>query len=230
MKQAGVLDVSATRQTMLGIGGMMKALNLVLLASLLTLLTGVAAAQVSSNPPDAPDVTVAENSWRKEVRNPALDDPSFRAIPEPGAAERSTTDAIRETTRNPDGRVKVKQGPNPASTRADTLRNDSDRLITEYIYKVKINNTGMKTIRELVWEYVLVDPDTRREVGHHQFTSDVNIQPGKTKNLSGSSRFPPASIVDAKNVRDDSPGQYSERVVIHRITYEDGSVWKRTSN
>jgi hypothetical protein len=97
----------------------------------------------------------------------------------------------------------------------------------EYVYEVKVSNTGAKKIRELVWKYVLLDPDTGREISDHQFTSKVSISPGRSKKLVGHSA-PPALVSVARTNR-DLRDQYTERVEIRRVEYDDGSVWESTS-
>lgn len=201
----------------------MKSLNLALL---LFLSASGAASQTSQNAPDVHDIVVIKSSWHQVVRNPALDEDPLRAADETAALERAQRDTVRENVR----RAGTKQDPLQLPISTNTTHDAPGRASVEYVYEVKINNTGSKTIRELVWEYVLIDPATQREVGHHQFTSEVSIHPGKTKLLVGRTKFPPASIVDAKKARAEKPGQYLERIVIHRVEYDHDSAQKRVSN
>ena len=97
-----------------------------------------------------------------------------------------------------------------------------------YVYQVKVINTGAKKIRSLVWEYVLTDPATQREVGRHSFETKASIGVGKNQTLAGWSTLPPASVVDVKKSDKEHRDQFSERVDIHRVVYEDGTVWERT--
>jgi hypothetical protein len=96
-----------------------------------------------------------------------------------------------------------------------------------YLYEVKFSNGGAKKIRSLVWEYVLFDAATRREVGRHSFETKADISAGKTKSLLGLSTSPPATVVDVKQSDKESQGQFSERVEIQRVVYDDGTIWER---
>jgi hypothetical protein len=200
----------------------MKALNLLLM---MFLLAGIAAAQTPSSLMDAPGVVVTKNSWRKEVRNPALDEDPLDVSQDQADLERARKETIIENAE----RAKANQPPLriPTST---TSKDTPGRISTEYIYNATVNNTGQKTIRKLTWEYVLFDPKTQHQVGHHRFENEVNIRPGKTASLVGRTKFPPASIVDAKKAGEEAPGQYSEQVVIYRIEFKDGPAWERPSN
>ncbi|MDT4953062.1 MAG: hypothetical protein QOJ02_1200 [Acidobacteriota bacterium] len=196
----------------------MKALNLALL---MLLLVSGAAAQEPSKLSDAPGTMLVKNSWRRQVRNPALDEDPLTVNEDEAELER----ARKETTRRNVSRVKGNQEPLPLPNNAP--RREMSPPFVEYIYEATISNTGEKTIRKLIWEYVLFDPKTEVQVGQHRFTNEVNIRPGKSANLVGRTKFPPAGVVDAKKAGNSSPGQYSEQIVIYRIEYKDGPAWER---
>ena len=200
----------------------MKALNLVLL---LLVFPAVASAQAASDTEAAPGVAVLQHRWRVEVRNPALDEDPMRANDEQRDLARVQKNTIRENA------IRRRQGQEtlPPPSRISPARPAGGTSFS-YAYEVKVSNTGVKTIRELVWEYVLFDPDTQREVGRHRHTSEASIRPGKNKNLVGHSTQPPANVVDAMKPGEPLRDKYSERVVIQRIEYDDGSVWQRASD
>jgi hypothetical protein len=101
------------------------------------------------------------------------------------------------------------------------------RPTVEYIYRAKVNNTGSKAIRKMVWEYVFFDPATQKEVGRRRYENKVNIRPGKSSNVIARSLTPPTGTIDANQVGKQPKDQYSEQIVIQRIEYADGSVWLR---
>jgi hypothetical protein len=201
------------------------------LAIMVFLLTGVAAAQTSSGQTDAPGVLVLKKSVHKQMYSGQFsqaEDTLWRTLDAPATTQRVVTATLYGNTAS--ARANQQQAPIPIIAGVPTSpRGSSGKPLVMYIYDVKINNTSSKTIRKLVWEYVVVDEDTQREVGNHRFTSMVRLHPGKSAQLVGHSYFPPSSIVDAKKADNVSPGKYSERVVIHLITYNDKSVWKRNS-
>jgi hypothetical protein len=200
------------------------------LAIMVFLLTGVAAAQTSSVQPDAPDVVVLKSRVHKQVYASqfAQADALFRTLDAPAAAQRAVSAALydnaaRERANQPQRPIPILAGVPVSSTGSD------GRPLVNYVYEAKVNNTGSKTIRKIVWEYIVVDPYTQREVGNHRFTSVVRLHPGKTTQLIGRTLFPPSTIVSGKTATMAAPGKYSERVVIHLIAYNDKSVWKRDS-
>jgi len=201
----------------------MKTLSLMLL---LFLLVDASSAQNSSTLSNPPDVAVLEKNWRLEIRDPALDDDPFRANDD----HDSTVRAQRENDRMNAIRIKKGSNPEPYVPPAWPIGIILQAPSSTYIYSVKIRNTGAKTIRVLVWEYMFIEPDTQKEVGNHRYTSKVNIHPSKCGNVVERSVSPPNMIIDAGNVGKKLREQLSERVVIHRIEYADGSFWQRPSN
>jgi hypothetical protein len=200
----------------------MKILNL---AILLLFSMGAVIAQDLSTSEQAPGVTVSGNKWRKENRPNLLDDGLLRDHERQIEYERDMKDTLyANTIRQKAGEPPLRL-PTPPRTSPVTF----DRNSTRYAYEVKFSNTGAKKIRKLVWEYVLLDRDTGRQLGHHEFTSEANIAPRMTKKLIGYSMSTPTSVVDAKNAGKEEPGNYLERVVVNRIEYDDGTFWERES-
>ena len=217
------------------------------------LLASTASAQTPSNPApsDAPGVTVTQFRWHQEVFIPALYDDPMRINQDRDDLER---DQKAQRLANVE-RVKMGQAPIPQPTKkiASNTPVGSTPMLTpigdepvgnknlpaqgdpgvssiHYLYEAKIKNTGEKTIRTIVWQYILFDPETKAEVGRHQFTGNLRVRAGKTANLVARSRTPPARIVQAAKSTKELPGKYAERVVIDRIEHDDGSFWQRPLN
>ncbi|HEX8707928.1 MAG TPA: hypothetical protein VF723_06660 [Pyrinomonadaceae bacterium] len=188
------------------------------------LLVGGCAAQASQALTDAPGVTVVKSSWRREVRNPALDEDPLRVGQEQAELERARHEVIQQNIIRAQRNLELLPLPVAASS-----RRASAPLYVEYVYEATISNTGPKTIRALTWEQVLFDPLNGNQVGQRRFTSELRLRPGKSRNLVEHSLSPPTHIVDATKAGKGDKGQYAERVVIYRIEYEDGSVWERSS-
>src|SRR6266849_4065199 len=117
----------------------MKLLNLLFLG---LLLMGATSAQTSSNPAptDAPGVKVAQFRWRQEVFVPALyDDP---------------TPIKKIASNTPVGSTPmgIPLGDEPVGNRNLPARSDPGVSSVHYLYEAKISNTGVKTIRTIVWE------------------------------------------------------------------------------
>ncbi|MDQ1522661.1 MAG: hypothetical protein QOE47_585 [Pyrinomonadaceae bacterium] len=202
----------------------MKSLKI---AAAICLLSAVASAQgeVASSSAaltDAPDVRVLKQKWRREVRHPALDEDPFLAGRQATLSDQDKKETIRGNVIN----KQLGRDPAPLPSGQPTLISTTGPRPV-YVYEVKVMNTGTKTIRTLVWEYMFFDPDTQREVGRHLYESRVNLRPGKSKQLDGFSLSPQTRTVDVGKTGKNLEHQYLERVVIQQIEYADGSSWRR---
>ena len=187
------------------------------------LFAGGVSAQPGPDTADPPDLTVAEKSWRKVVRHPALDADPFEANDAQRELQQAQKDnAVRNTIRIREGAT-----PQPTVLRPKPVGSESEGPSASYVYHVKIRNTGTKTILAIVWDYRFFDPLTLEEVGQRSFTHKVRIRPGKRFELVGQSTSPPIRFIDATKAVKDIQNQYSEKIVIRSVEYADGSVWQR---
>lgn len=193
-------------------------------ALLVLLIAGGAAAQSPSpsEPPAAPGVSILQNNWRKQIRNPALDDDPLRASRETIELE----NAKRETARINQVLRDLGRDPLPPPTRASSGLRMGKPTVT-YVYEAKIRNNSDKVLREVVWHYSFFDKDKNEEVGRTRCTSKVNVKPGKTVDLTGQSRTSPVRVVDAQKSGQELKGLYTERIVITRLEYSDGTFWQQ---
>jgi hypothetical protein len=219
------------------------------------LLASTASAQTSSKPApvDAPGVTVDQFRWRQEVFIPALYEDPMRINQDRDDLERDQkAQRLANAERAKQGQTPIPLpskkvaanvpvgstpmgiplGDEPAGNQNLPARGDPGLSRVHYVYEAKIKNTGVKTIRTIVWQYILIDPATDVEVGRHGFTGRVSVRAGKTANLVARSKTPPARIVQAAKSSKDVAAKHQERVVINRIEYDDGTFWQRppTSN
>lgn len=96
-----------------------------------------------------------------------------------------------------------------------------------YTYKIKLKNTGAKAITKVYWEYQFLDPQTKEVLGTRQIFSNVKLAPGKIKTIQADSRRQPTTRVMADNADKKYQDSFTERVIIHRIEYTDGTAWQR---
>ena len=82
-------------------------------------------------------------------------------------------------------------------------------------------------IKKLDWEYQFLDPDTKAMLGHRRVVSTTKLAAGKTKVIENYSTRQPAVLVSADKLDRKYKDQLTENVIIHRITYTDGSIWQR---
>jgi hypothetical protein len=200
---------------------------------------------------DAPTVTVTQISWRQEVFIPALYDDPMRINQDRDELERDQKATARANvdrakqgqTQIPIPTKKIASntpvgstpmgtpiGDEPAGNQNLPAQGDPGVSSVHYLYEAKIKNSGVKTIRAIVWEYSLFDPDTKLEVGRHQFTGNMTVRPGKTMNLVGRSTKPPTGVVEVAKAGKPLQSKYHERVVIQRVEYDDGTFWQRDGN
>jgi hypothetical protein len=178
---------------------------------------------------DPPDVTVVQFKWQKEIYIPALYEDPLQPAQEHAALEREQKATIKDNA----VRAKMGEDPRPLPVRAAKntgTGHGSQSSSVSYRYEVRIRNTGAKTIRGVVWEYTLLDPETEVQVGYHRFSTTVNLPAGKTLTLVERSSAQPTGIVSANKPGKEVHNKYTERVSINRLEYSDGSAWQRPLN
>ena len=95
-----------------------------------------------------------------------------------------------------------------------------------FIYKTKIKNNYTSAITQIDWDYVFFERDTENELGRQEFTSDEQIGPGKTKELTVTLTSPPTRTVSVTSLNLEERDRFSERIVLVRVRYADGHVWQ----
>jgi hypothetical protein len=95
-----------------------------------------------------------------------------------------------------------------------------------FIYKAKLKNNSTSAIVELDWDYVFYERDTEHELGRREFTTDEQIGPGKTKELTVTTLTPPSRTVSLSSLNLSERDQFTERIQLVRIKYADGRVWQ----
>ena len=206
----------------------MKTLQLALLMILFAIS---AAAQVPSRTSAAPDVSVIKISWHHVApSNPKLSATPISASPDYAARMAVNTERINENTslRNSGG-----SPPPPVLISLPTIPESPPVLRPwfGFVYEFTVKNTGAKTIRQMVFEYVSFDslvtgPGLQRTVRRRPYKSKMKIRPGMTAKIVVHSSLPPMGTINAQNPGDQS----AEQMVIQRIKYTDGSEWQRSSN
>jgi hypothetical protein len=203
----------------------MKLINLVLLG---LVLTSAIFAQKSVTSSDAPGVLVGKINWRKDVYIPALYDDPMQASQDQADLNREQKIISREN----DNRVRRGDAPIPIPNQeiSSTKRPAPEGRSLGYLYEAKITNTGDKSIRSIIWEYLVSETESQTQVGRHRFVDKTKIRPGKGANLVGYSTTPASSILSVSKSDKQEQNKYSERVLISRIEFDDGTFWQRPVN
>ena len=90
-------------------------------------------------------------------------------------------------------------------------------------YRVNLKNTGMKIVKAVVWDYQASDTDEFNDAVHRQFRCTAKLKPNEKQRFEGFSVLPPSRVVTASGTK-----SFSERVILNRIEYSDGTSWQRT--
>lgn len=200
--------------------------------SALAALTAAAAfaahAQTTQQQPNSPGVAVVKFSWDKERVN-------WESDPFGGPVE--NFDEMRARARNEKRLDDAKRGGSPE---ADRIRREAraDSALLEiarrkgpprygFRYKLSVRNDGAKAVKELDWDYVFTDSATGDELGRHKFTSEGRVPVGKSKEFSFFIPNPPTMRVSAYALDKSERAGLGEQVVVVRILYEDGTVWRK---
>lgn len=178
-------------------------------------------AQETVNPSNNSSVEVIQKEWYMEVNNPAFDKSPFSPI-----EEMQQMSQVRRATQR-QNQIRARRGLPPLRNPVTIPQPDAEgKSPNVYTYKAKFKNNGEKEIKTLVWEYVVFEPGTEREVGRLQFVSEVKIASGKTKSLAISCLSPPSDTINVKDTSKKLRDQYTDKVVIHSIEYSDGTFWE----
>lgn len=95
-----------------------------------------------------------------------------------------------------------------------------------FIYKTKLKNNHTSAITQIDWDHVFYERDTENEMGRQEFTSDEQIGPGKTKELTVTITSPPARTVSVTSLNLEDTKRFTEKIVLVRVKYADGHVWQ----
>src|SRR5215213_2283736 len=200
---------------------------------LLVTLTSVAlqAQQAASVPEGPPGVAVVKFTWRKE-RIPGWENNRIGSPPENYDAMRDRIDNERriQQARNTGNKAEVARRESAAKLVEDA-KHPKDSPKTErprdgYRYKVRVRNDGAKAIKLVDWDYVFLDPDTRKEVGRQLFTSEEKVRPGDARDLEVFILSPPVRTASAQGKQKETT-PFIEHVILTRVVYADGSVWQQ---
>ena len=197
-------------------------------AFVLALTATVSIAQEVPNPPDPSKTEVVKFSWAKE-RIGWQRDPfggPVENFDETRARQRNER-RIEEAKRGGSAEVdKIKREARAdAANIAAKHKQPQSRYV--FVYKTTIKNLSDKPIKSIDWDYVFFDTTTETEIGRREFTSDEKISPGKSKELVVTVTKPPTQTISLTALNTGERKSLTERVVIVRIDYADGSSWQR---
>ncbi|HEX8845690.1 MAG TPA: hypothetical protein VF791_13645 [Pyrinomonadaceae bacterium] len=175
-----------------------------------------------------PDVLILKKSWRNYFRVRASEDSIFSASNQNLEGGAPTRQEKAATIRNAASLPQRERGPSPAKApiEAPTAKSKSWHPSEQFVYQLKIKNTGAKKITALEWAYIFTDPVTGEELNSHTFQSFSRIKPDKSSTLTVTSAAPPTRLVTARGLEKDSRKPFGEQVIIRCVAYADLTVWE----
>ena len=165
---------------------------------LLCFFTTAAWGQDQPSDQTPPGVTIRKHKWQKVGEGPATD-PSLKAENDSASGDGS--------------------GPSDSSVvirRAPFL-----------LYSVELKNEGARSIKAVLWDYIITDSNTREELGRHEFVSFEKIARNGSKAMTAKSSFSPSRIVTVQNSPPTANSIVVERVILRCVLFDDESVWEQ---
>ena len=168
---------------------------------------------------EEPDLAVIKFTWNKYRQNSDL----IHSAQDPGPALNEPIAIKPAPARNEPSELRNSRDMNErrAELRAaeDNATQSSARKQDYYFIRLEVKNVGANTIKSIVWEY---QPSTQTaDYELRQYLCTMKAKPNESKTFELVSPFAPVKVVSA-----DKKAQEG-KVVINRIEYADGSVWKR---
>jgi hypothetical protein len=96
-----------------------------------------------------------------------------------------------------------------------------------FLYELKVKNLDGKTIKSFVWEYQIAKNSASPNASNRRFLCSEKIKAGDSKTLKIISHLPPANVVDASAKGNESKKDLAVEIIINRVEYTDGTIWKR---
>jgi len=191
------------------------------ISGLLVLLLGSLVSAQQNRGTEPTDLTILKKTWERSFVIPGRDNNILR----PNEDLIQQTRAEKQVIESRD--TALPNQPTERGVPAPMPHAPAGRPVDIYIYKITVQNTGVKNVRTIDWEYQFLHPDTKEVLGSQRIVSKVRVSPGKTKTIKAQMLRSPARLVSADQLDKKYRNQYEERVIIHRIYYVDGPAWKR---
>jgi hypothetical protein len=201
-----------------------------LIVLLLYAVVSYSQSAVTANQP--PSLEVVKFGWSKQRIN-------WEGDPFGGPLE--NFDEMRSRVRNEKRLDDAKRGGGgagadkvrrEASADAAIIRKQREKGPARYIfvYKLKLKNNSSESLVSVDWDHIFLEVGSENELGRHQFTSEEQIGPGKTKEFSITITSPPTHTISVTSLnKGDAFERLDERIVLMRVKFADGKVWQHPS-
>ena len=160
--------------------------------------------------PEEPDLSVIKFGWAKERQNSSM----IRGAQRPGGP--ITTPMPADARDHQSRRADIRNMEKKAEVSGQLPQGD------RYHMRLEVKNTGTNVVRNLIWEFRPTSmPD---DYEPKQYLCMLRVKPKEKKILDLWTPFAPVKVVRV-DVRADA--LKDGEVVINKIEYEGGAVWKR---
>lgn len=164
------------------------------------------------------DVVVLKFSWSKFRTNNDL----IHSVQDPGPSMNEPI-RVNQTSKNEPSEVRNRR--DMQERRAEMISAEraavqsSERKQDQYRLRLEVKNVGTNTIKNMVWEYQPAAETADYEL--RQYVCTMKAKPSESKTFELITPSSPVKVVSAEKKAQEG------KVVINRIEYADGSVWKR---
>lgn len=169
--------------------------------------------------PEEADLTVVKFSWSKYRQNSDL----IHGADDPGPSMNEPVSLKQPERKNEPAEVKnrrdIQERRAELANAERNANNSTPRRQDYYAMRLEIKNVGQNTTKSIVWEY---QPAVQTaDVEARQYICKVKAKPNENKVFELMSPAAPVKVVSADRKAQEG------KVVINRIEYADGTVWKR---
>lgn len=165
------------------------------------------------------DLVVVKFSWSKFRQNSDL----IHSVTDPGPSMNEPISIKPPERRNEPSELKNRRDMNERRAEMKAAeanaQQSAERRQDQYLLNLQVKNVGTNTIRNMVWEYQPAGGPTEYEL--RQYVCTMKAKPNESKTFQLISPSAPLKVVSA-----DKKAQEG-KVVINRIEYADGTIWKR---
>ena len=197
----------------------MKALFLAVLLALMPVLQQQQQPVVER---EDPDVVVSKFNWTRIRLNGDL----IHSASDPGPPMNEPVRIKPPEPKNESQEAKNRRDMNERrvemSMTVAAAKSPQPKELYQYLIQLEVKNVGTNVIKSMVWEY---QPSAKAaDYELRQYVCAFKAKPSESKKFQLVSEYNPVKVIEA----DVETGKPKDgKVVINRIEYADGSVWKR---
>jgi hypothetical protein len=191
-----------------------------LISKFTLLLLVILAAQIPGAAQEESKVAVLKFGW-SHYHEALTAEPEWNAPPD-----------YRQRTDREKALAQIQYGDMIKSQELKKLERDATRSTVKasqiFIYKVKLQNSGLKAVKNFYWEYQIMESANPQNLSARQFFCASELKANGQRSFEVYSLTPPTTaVISAATLGDETKNKFAEKAVINRIEFKDGSVWQR---